>query len=260
MPRFAIGVEYDGTDFLGWQHQRLGRTVQAVLGAAVSSVAGDRVSIHVAGRTDTGVHASYQVVHFDSVAERTERQWLLGINSNLPQDVSVNWVRRVPSQFDARRSALSRRYRYLIQQGDVRWALAHRRLWWVRRVLDRAAMTIAATRLLGENDFSSFRAAGCQSNLPMRNLHSIALHFAGDVVALDFTANAYLYHMVRNLVGLLVDIGLGKHDPDWAAEVLSFRDRTRAAATAPAAGLSLVDIQYPAEFGLPPARETLLVV
>lgn len=260
MPRTAIGVEYDGTDFLGWQHQRLGRTVQAVLTASVSDVAGERVTIHVAGRTDTGVHASYQVAHFDSEAKRSGRQWLLGINSNLPHDVCVNWVRPVDSRFDARRSAVSRRYRYLIQQGDVRWALTHRRLWWVRGPLDCAAMTAAATKLLGENDFSSFRAAGCQSHSPMRSLHSIAVHRAGSIIALDFTANAFLYHMVRNLVGLLVDIGLGKHSPRWAAEVLSTKDRTAAPGTAPAAGLSLVEIRYPDEFDLPPARETLLVV
>jgi tRNA pseudouridine38-40 synthase len=260
MTRIALGIEYDGTDFLGWQSQRAGRTVQSVLETAVAEVAAGRVTIRAAGRTDTGVHAAQQVVHFDSRADRTERQWLLGINTNLPDDVSVSWAKRVADAFDARGSAVSRRYRYLISQGESPSALNRRRTWWVRRVLDTAAMTAAAVRLLGENDFSSFRAAGCQSRTPMRCLSSIEIHVHPPVLAIDFAANAFLYRMVRNLVGLLVEIGKGRLPPSRASELLERRDRRRAPATAPAAGLTLMGVAYPPEFGIPEPAEIPLVM
>src|SRR5882672_8796258 len=213
MPRIALGLEYDGTDFVGWQIQREGRSVEAALAAAVQFVANEPCIVHGSGRTDAGVHAARQVAHFDTSARRTERQWLLGINSHLPDDVAVRWVREVPESFDARRSALRRRYRYSILQQTTRPALARRRVWWIREPLDAGAMTAASVHWLGEHDFSAFRAAGCQAKSPMRRLMAvrIARTARADGVwwDLDFTANAFLQHMVRNLVGALAAIGRG---------------------------------------------------
>lgn len=260
MPRFALGVEYDGTEFVGWQHQDNGRSVQAVLSAAVSSVADEAVELHAAGRTDAGVHASGQVVHFDARAERDERQWRLGVNSRLPPDIAVQWARRIDSSFDARRSAIARRYRYLVLCDESRSALARRCVWWQHAPLSLGAMTAAATACLGERDFSAFRAANCQSRTPMRHLMAVALRRDGPLVALEFTANAFLYHMVRNLVGTLVEIGRGKAPAAWMSELLAGGDRTRAAATAPACGLTLVEVRYDARHGLPAARSLRLPI
>jgi tRNA pseudouridine38-40 synthase len=257
MSRIALGVEYDGTEFVGWQTQRHGRSVQSTLGTAVEQVAAESVSVHAAGRTDAGVHATQQVVHFDSAARRTPRQWQLGINTHLPPDVVVRWVHEVPCDFDARRSALHRRYRYLILQQGHRPALARRRAWWLRETLSPSAMTAAAAYWLGEHDFSAFRAAGCQSHTPMRRLMrvTVARHSYGDgsLLAVEFTANAFLQHMVRNLVGVLTEIGRGAAHPRAAYDVLASRTRTAAGVTAPAHGLTLVDVGYPQRFGLPPA-------
>lgn len=251
MRRIALVVAYDGTDFVGWQAQSNGRSVQAVLGTAVAAVAAEPVDLTAAGRTDAGVHALAQVAHFDTRAARTPRQWRLGINSNLPEDVAVHLACAVPAEFDARRSALARRYRYLIVTGERRPVLERRRVWWVREPLDCAAMTAAATAWLGENDFSAFRAADCQSSTPIRYVESVKVARAGERVAVDVTANAFVYHMVRNLVGTLVEIGRGRRPAAWAAELLAGRDRTRAAPTAPAAGLALVGVRYAPRFGLP---------
>ncbi|HVY66814.1 MAG TPA: tRNA pseudouridine(38-40) synthase TruA [Gammaproteobacteria bacterium] len=255
MPRIALGLEYDGTDFVGWQIQQAGRSVEGVLADAVSRVAGERVTVHGSGRTDAGVHALHQVAHFDARATRTPRQWLLGVNSNLPPDVAVRWVREVPPAFDARRSARSRRYRYSILQQGPRPALARQRVWWVREPLDCAAMTAAATSWLGEHDFSSFRAAGCQARSPNRRLLAVQIARrpwgAGTLVTCEFTANAFLQHMVRNLVGTLVAIGRGELPPSAAAEILALRDRTQAGEAAPPAGLALVEVLYEAHYALP---------
>jgi len=250
--RIAVGLEYDGTDFVGWQVQRAGRSVQGALEAAVSAVADERIGVTGAGRTDAGVHARCQVAHFDSRARRTPRQWLLGINSNLPEDVAVRWVRHLDADFHARRSATARRYRYRILERKTRSALLRRRSWWRRGKLDCAAMTAAASSLLGERDFSSFRAAGCQSKTPMRRLTTVALYRADDLLHLEFEANAFLQHMVRNLVGVLVEVGRGGAPPAWAADVLAARDRTRGGVTAPPQGLTLTGVRYPARFDLPP--------
>ena len=249
--RVALGLEYDGTDFVGWQIQRSGRSIQAALAEAVSTVADQPVTIAGAGRTDAGVHASYQVAHFDSDATRTPRQWVLGINSNLPDDVVVTWARQVDGEFDARRSAILRRYRYLIMERDTRSALLRHRIWWLRKVLDCRAMTAAATALLGERDFSAFRATGCQSRTPMRRLVSIGVHRADGLLQLDFTANAFLQHMVRNLVGVLAAIGRGEAESSWAGEVLASRDRAEGGVTAPPQGLTLVGVTYPDRYDLP---------
>jgi tRNA pseudouridine38-40 synthase len=251
VPRVALGLEYDGTDFVGWQFQENGRSVQAVVEAAASRVADESVVVHGAGRTDRGVHATGQVAHFDTTAERRPEQWVKGINSNLPDDVSVSWVCRVPQEFEARRSAIGRRYRYLISQRRTRSPLLRRRAWWVADELDCAAITRAAAYLTGERDFSAFRAAGCQSRSPRRCVTTIAIGRSAGFVTIEVAANAFLYHMVRNLVGLFVEIGRGRLEPQRAGEILASRDRTLAPATAPPQGLTLVDIEYPAVFRLP---------
>jgi tRNA pseudouridine38-40 synthase len=255
MPRIALGLEYDGTDFVGWQIQQTGRSVEGTLAAAVAFVAGSAITVHGSGRTDAGVHALHQVAHFDTSVVRTPRQWLLGINSNLPPDVAVRWVREVPAAFDARRSALSRRYRYTVLQQAARPALLRRRVWWLRQTLDCAAMTAAACAWLGEHDFSAFRGAGCQAKSPMRRLTSAAIaqrpRGAGMLVTFEFTANAFLQHMVRNLVGTLVAVGSGDLRPHDAALILARRDRREAGVTAPPQGLALIEVLYPPELELP---------
>jgi tRNA pseudouridine38-40 synthase len=255
MTRIALGLEYDGTEFIGWQTQRAGRSVQSVLAEAVSRVANERVAVRACGRTDAGVHASYQVVDFDTAASRRGRQWVLGINSNLPADVAVHWAKQVPDEFDARRSALARRYRYLFQVCPVRPVLLRRRAWWMREPLDCAAMLEAGVHWLGERDFSAFRAAGCQSSTAMRRMISVGVRRRGRLVGVEFTANAFLLHMVRNMAGVLAEIGRGKAEPIWAAEVLAGRDRRRAGVTAPPWGLTLADIEYPQRFELPAATD-----
>jgi tRNA pseudouridine38-40 synthase len=257
MPRIALGLEYEGTDFVGWQFQPHGRSVEGVLNAAVTSVAGETATVRGAGRTDAGVHALQQVAHFDTSARRTARQWLLGINSNLPADVAIRWVREVAPEFDARRSALRRRYRYVILEQATRPALERRRAWWLRERLDCAAMAAAAQCWLGEHDFSAFRAAGCQAKSPVRRLLAVEIgrrdRGMSSLVTLEFTANAFLQHMVRNLVGTLAQIGRGELAAAAAAALLAGRDRTAAGITAPPHGLTLLDVVYPEHFALPGA-------
>jgi tRNA pseudouridine38-40 synthase len=256
--RIALSVEYDGTDFVGWQTQRENRSVQEQLSGAVAVVADHPVTIFGSGRTDAGVHASQQIAHFDTESIRDPRQWLLGINSNLPPDIAVRWVGSVESNFDARRSALWRRYRYLIFQHSLRSALMRRRSWWIREPLDCAAMTAAAAAWIGENNFSAFRAAGCQSITPMRHLIAVRVSKDGPVMSIEFKANAFLQHMVRNFVGVLAKIGSGKEEPSWAADVLASRDRTQAGVAAPPQGLSLIEVAYPTRYGIPKSVDASL--
>jgi tRNA pseudouridine38-40 synthase len=254
MPRLAFACEYDGTDFVGWQTQANGRAVQAALNDAVSRVADEPVEVHGAGRTDAGVHASFQVAHFDCAAVRSPRQWLLGINSNLPADVALHWIREVPADFDARRSALWREYRYTVASQSVRPALDRRYVWWLREPLDCARMTAAASAWLGERDFSSFRAAHCQSTTPMRRMLAIAVSRTADRVEFRFRANAFLYHMVRNLVGALVAVGRGEAPQTYGRELIAACDRRQGAVTAPPQGLVLRAVGYDDAFGLPRAK------
>jgi len=251
MPRLALACEYDGTEFVGWQAQSNGRSVQTSLSTAIAAVAAGPVDVHGAGRTDAGVHAAFQVAHFDTAARRDPRQWLLGINSNLPDDVAVLWVAPVPDDFDARRSALWREYAYRIQVQATRPARERRAVWWLREDLDTAAITAAASAWLGERDFSAFRAAHCQSTTPMRNMHSIGIERQSNRIELRFRANAFLYHMVRNLVGTLVAVGRHEVPADSGRHLLAGRDRTAAAMTAPAHGLTLERVAYPPRFDLP---------
>lgn len=226
--------------------------MQAELERAVAAVAGGEVSVHGAGRTDTGVHARGQVAHFDTDVQRADRGWLLGVNSNLPDDVAVQWVQPAAADFHARFSAIERHYRYVILNRLVRSALLRERAWWVHQPLDAAKMQDAAERLLGEHDFSAFRAAGCQASSPKRDLRSITVRREGDFVTLDLCADAYLQRMVRNITGTLVHVGLGDQPVEWVTEVLESRDRTRGGIAAPAHGLTLERVVYPASYGIPP--------
>ncbi len=249
--RFALGIEYDGTDFLGWQRLTHGRTVQGVVESALSFVAAHPVEVTCAGRTDAGVHARNQIVHFDSPAVRSERAWTLGANSNLPPDVAVLWARPVGDDFHARFSARARRYRYTLLNRPIRAALEARFVAWERVPLDAEAMHRAAQALLGENDFSAFRTAQCQANSPMRNVHEISVTRHGDRVCVEIQANAFLHHMVRNIVGSLLPIGRGERREEWLAELLHGRDRRVAGPTAAAAGLVFLGPRYAAPCNLP---------
>lgn len=256
MNRIAVGIEYDGSGFAGWQSQQSLRTVQAVLEEALGAVAARPVSLVCAGRTDAGVHARAQVAHFDTESERSARSWILGANSAAPQDVAVSWALTVPAHFHARYSATERIYRYLVLNRTARSALSAARAAWITRALDAERMAAAAAHLVGEHDFSAFRSSECQARSPIRRLTRLAVERRGDWIVIEAAANAFLHHMVRNIAGLLIAVGKGDEPPDWARAVLAGRDRTRGAATAPAAGLYLWEVQYPAAFGLPaPARD-----
>lgn len=249
--RIAIGIEYDGTAYNGWQRQKFGTGVQEVVEAALAQVANHPVEVVCAGRTDTGVHASGQVGHFDTSAARSTRSWLLGANSNLPGDVNLTWAQPVPDSFHARYAAEARTYRYLILNRLLRSSLFRSRAWWVHDPLLEARMQAAADLLIGEHDFSAFRAAGCQARTAVRDLRRLDVRRSGDWLALTVTANAFLQHMVRNLAGVLVTVGAGERPPDWARDVLLGRDRTLGGVTAPACGLTLVRVDYPEALGIP---------
>lgn len=249
--RIAIGIEYDGTAYNGWQRQRSGVGVQERVEQGLSAVADEVVEVTCAGRTDTGVHAAGQVAHFDTTALRSLRGWLLGANSNLPDDINVTWVQPVSDDFHARFSAESRSYRYLILNRLVRSSLHRHRAWWVHQALDAGRMHEAAQVLLGEHDFSAFRAAGCQASGPVREITAISVRRQHDWVVLEVTANAFLQHMVRNITGTLAAIGAGEQAVDWVEAVLRGRDRKRAGVAAPPHGLTLMDVRYPVEFELP---------
>ena len=249
--RIAVGVEYDGSAYAGWQAQASLPTLQRVTERALSSVAAQQVTLTCAGRTDAGVHAHGQVAHFDTQARRSTRAWVLGANSGLPPDVSISWALPVPAHFHARYSAEARTYRYLILNRLARPALCAARAAWIHRPLDHERMAEAARALLGEHDFSAFRSAECQAKSPVRRMERIGVERHGDWVVIEATANAFLHHMMRNIAGLLIAIGRCDAPPAWAHEVLAGRERARNAATAPAAGLYLVSVRYPAAFALP---------
>ena len=253
MARIAVGIEYDGSAFAGWQAQAAVRTVQQVTEKALSLVAAHAVSLTCAGRTDAGVHARGQVAHFDTSAVRTLRSWILGANSELPCDVSLCWARPVPPHFHARYSAEARTYRYLIVNRLARPALLASRAAWIHRPLDHTLMAQAALALRGEHDFSAFRAAECQAKSPVRRMERLSVERHGDFLVIEATANAFLHHMMRNIAGLLIAIGKAEAPVGWAQEVLAGRDRAKNAATAPAQGLYLHAVRYPAAFALPAA-------
>ena len=249
--RIALGIEYDGTDFHGWQRLSHGPSVQAAVEAALSKVADEPIEITCAGRTDAGVHARCQVVHFDTGVERSMRGWTLGTNSNLSPSVAVLWAQPVADDFHARFTARARRYRYTILNRPVRAALDARQVAWERVPLDAESMHRAAQTLLGENDFSAFRTIACQARSPMRCVEEISVAREGDRVVLEIQANAFLHHMVRNIVGSLLPVGRGEEKPEWIAQLLAGRDRAVAGPTALAQGLTFLGPYYPPEYGLP---------
>jgi len=251
MIRIALGLEYDGSHFNGWQRQTTIPSIQATLESALSKVAAIPVATICAGRTDAGVHATAQVVHFDTTAVRPARAWILGTNTLLTPAIRVLWAREVPTSFNARRSATSRRYRYVIYNHPLRPSLMRNYVSWFYENLDVNSMVKASRYWLGEHDFSSFRSSECQSKSAIRNVESIQIVRVGEQVILEFVANAFLHHMVRNMVGVLLKIGTGRAQPEWASTVLENRDRRLAGVTAPSSGLYLVDVQYPKHYGLP---------
>jgi tRNA pseudouridine38-40 synthase len=249
--RVALGIEYDGSPFCGWQSQSDGQTVQDSLQYALSQITGEPISVIAAGRTDTGVHALEQVVHFDTQVERPLTAWVRGVNSLLPVSIAVRWAHPVPDEFHARFSAHGRSYRYLLLNRPERPALQEGKVGWFHAPLDAAAMQAAATTLLGEHDFSAFRAAECQAKSPVKHLYQLDIQRQGDMLIFDVSADSFLHHMVRNIVGCLVYVGKGKYPSVWPAQVLAGRDRGFAAPTFAPDGLYLRRITYDVKWGLP---------
>lgn len=249
--RIALGIEYNGTHYFGWQRQREVNSVQGELERALANVANEPIETFCAGRTDAGVNATGQVVHFDTNAKRDMRGWIMGVNSHLPNDIAVRWAQQVDDSFHARFSATARRYRYIIYNRKFRPAILGTGLSHYHQDIDVDLMRQAAPQLLGEQDFTSFRAIQCQSNSPFRNVTHLDIQRFGDYIVLDIKANAFLHHMVRNITGSLLEVGMGRQSPQWIQQLLDAKDRTLAAATAKAEGLYLVGVDYPAEFNIP---------
>lgn len=250
MPRIVLGIEYDGSAYAGWQWQAGKRTVQGELEAALSKIASQPINVLCAGRTDAGVHALEQVVHFDCAVEREMRGWLMGGNSYLPDDIRILWAQPAVGDFHARYSAIARAYRYVILNRPMKSALLRSQATWCYQALDERAMHSAAQTLLGEHDFSSFRAQSCQSVSPNRLMYFIDVYRREQQVIIDLCANAFLHHMVRNIAGVLMEIGMGRRPIDWTAELLVIKDRSQAAVTAPPHGLHLAAVFYPEQYGI----------
>lgn len=255
--RIALGLEYDGTAFSGWQTQPGGGSGQDLLEAALAAIACRPIATVAAGRTDAGVHATGQVVHADVPGDRPLTAWVRGTNSHLPKAMAVRWAQAVSEDFHARFAALARSYRYILLNRPTRPAVLHGRVGWFHRPLDVDAMQAAASRLVGNHDFSAFRAAACQAKTPVRDLRSAKVQRIGDFVVFDFEANAFLHHMVRNLVGALVNVGKGAGTAESAACLLDARDRKLAPPTFAPDGLYLVAVRYDARWHLPAARQTI---
>ena len=249
--RFAAIVQYQGADFCGFQRQKHSPSVQQELEQALSYVADCPVKIHCAGRTDTAVHASHQVIHFDTSVERSGYSWVQGANSQLPDSISLIWADKISQDFHARFSAGARTYRYVIDNSPTRPAIMAAAVTWFKKPLDISLMQQSCEYLLGEQDFSAFRGSGCQSNSPWRNVHRANVYRRGNLVIFEITANAFLLHMVRNIVGSLLEVGTARQKPLWIQQLLAQGDRCKSAATAAPDGLYLVAVDYPARFGLP---------
>lgn len=256
--RIALGVEYEGCAFRGWQRQPGGNTVQDVLEAALSRIAGAPIHVVSAGRTDAGVHATDQVVHFDTSVERPASAWIRGTNTFLPPAVAVRWTHPVSDSFHARFSAYARRYRYILINRPQRTGVWHGRAGWYHHPLDVDIMQQAARMLLGEHDFSAFRAADCQARSPVKTVRHADVRRYGNIVVFEFEAGSFLHHMVRNLVGSLVYIGQGKYPPEWISLLLASGDRRLAAPTFSAAGLYLIGVKYAPHWGLPVCADAFL--
>ncbi|QXO16628.1 MULTISPECIES: tRNA pseudouridine(38-40) synthase TruA [Vibrio] len=251
--RIALGIEYDGTHYYGWQRQREVKSVQEELEKALTVIANHPVEVQCAGRTDAGVHGTGQVVHFDTTASRKMVAWTMGANANLPKDIAVRWAKEVPDEFHARFSATARRYRYVIYNHMYRPGILSSGVSHYHGELDAERMHRAGQFLLGENDFTSFRAAHCQSRSPWRNIMHLNVTRHERYVVIDIKANAFVHHMVRNITGSLIAVGRGEQAPEWIEWLLAAKNRSLAGATAKAEGLYLVDVDYPPEFELPEA-------
>ena len=249
--RIALGIEYDGSPYCGWQSQAEGLTVQDTLQAALSAIAGEKISVMAAGRTDTGVHGIEQVVHFDTQIERPLQAWVRGVNALLPKSVAVRWAHTVSAEFHARFSAQGRSYRYFLLNRSTRTALHAGKVVWFHAPLDLAKMQQAAQCLLGTHDFSAFRAAQCQAKSPIKTLRQLDIYREGDMLIFDVSADAFLHHMVRNIVGCLVYVGKEKYPVEWMSQVLQSRERKYAAPTFSPDGLYLRHVKYDAQWGLP---------
>ena len=249
--KYALGIEYSGSAYCGWQRQPHCESIQQNLETALGFVADHPVQLVCAGRTDAGVHAVEQVAHFETTALRSQRGWLLGTNCRLPRDIRLQWVAPVTDDFHARFSAQARAYRYVILNAEVPSAIFHDRASWEFRPLDHEKMHESAQVLVGEHDFSSFRAVGCQAKSASRNLHQISVARQGQLLYLDIKANAFLYHMVRNIAGSLIAVGKGDQDSAWFTEMFAARDRNLADVTAPAAGLYFLRAWYEPQYKLP---------
>ena len=255
--RIALGLEYDGAPFDGWQTQPGGRGAQDALETALSAVAAERIGCVAAGRTDAGVHATAQVVHFDTTATRPLTAWVRGVNAHLPAAMAVQWAAPVGDDFHARFAATTRHYTYLLVNAPVRPALLAGKVGWQHRPLDVDAMAAAMTCLVGTHDFSSFRAAECQARTAVRTLTVASLAASGDTLRFDFSGNAFLHHMIRNIVGALVAVGTGRRPPAWLPQLLAARDRTQGAATFMPDGLYLTGADYDRAWGLPATRRAV---
>lgn len=249
--KFALGIEYDGSQFFGWQRQSHAVSVQQTLEEVLSNIADEPVQVNCAGRTDTGVHATGQVVSFEIANKRPLKAWTMGANTQLPDSVAVRWAKQVNDDFHARFSATARRYRYIIANTHARPAILNHGLTWCRQQLDVEAMAKACEFFPGERDFASFQAASCQSRTSFRFIEHLRVEPTGSYVVIDIKANAFLHHMVRNIAGTLITVGKGIQPYSWVKELIELKDRTQAPATASPNGLYLVDVDYPDEVGLP---------
>lgn len=257
--RIALGISYDGTAYHGWQRQENLLTIQTCVESALSKVTDRPINILCAGRTDSGVHALGQVVHFDTEIHRDERAWIMGSNANLPADIRVLWAREVSDDFHARFSAVARRYRYVIYNHPIKSALLRNQVTTHFQKLNESLMQEAVQYLLGEHDFTSYRALACQAKSPVRTITHLTIKRRGDFIFVDIQANAFLHHMVRNIMGVLISIGSGERMPVWAKEVLEARDRRQGDITAPATGLYFMEVFYPEQFALPRTTESYLL-
>lgn len=253
--RYALALEYDGSGYCGWQRQINSPSVQAQVERSLAEVANHEVAVICAGRTDTGVHARGQVVHFDTSSVRTDRQWMLGINSHLPDDIRAVWIKSVDEDFHARFGAYSRSYQYRIMNRWVRPAIAVKYYGWCRQPLEEQRMHDAAQCLLGRHDFSAFQSAGCSAQHAIREISNITVRRDGDIISVDISANAFLYHMVRNITGTLIAVGLGEKSADWLKQVFQGGDRKLAGVMAESNGLCFMSVRYDPKYNLPEAPE-----
>ncbi len=260
--KVAFGIEYDGSHYYGWQRQQhTSETVQEYLEDAISSVANENITLYCAGRTDSGVHALGQVAHIETSALRSQKSWIRGINTKLPDDIAVQWAKKVPEDFHARYRAHRRSYKYIIDNTrNYRGAVNRFRASWVNKPLDENKMTEASKCLLGTHDFSSFQAVACQAKSPVKTVERLDIYRKQQLIIIEIEADAFLYHMVRNIVGVLVAVGSGEQDISWCKDILQARDRTKGGVTARPEGLLLTGIRYPDKYNIPLSESRPVII